>query len=75
MGSTTLKTISMSCSGKANLNTDQIARALRPRRRVGFFAHLARDRKRLIDIEDVERLFHLVVEAAPKCARILEALA
>src|SRR5262245_33164061 len=44
---------------------DQIAGALRPRRGVGFFAHLARDRKRRIDIEDIERLFHYMVE---RCA-------
>src|SRR6476469_2450377 len=32
---------------------DQIASALRPRLGVGFFAHLARDCKRLIDIDDI----------------------
>src|SRR3954466_348188 len=43
---------------------NQIAGALRPRLGVGFFAHLARDRKRLIDIEDIERLFHHMVEGS-----------
>src|SRR4029453_8137231 len=46
--------------------TDQIAGALRPRRGVRFFAHLARDRKRLIDVDDIERLFHHVVEGGPE---------
>lgn len=54
---------------------DQIAGAPRPRHGVGFFVHLARDRKRRIDIEDIERLFHHVVEVAPKRARSFAALA
>src|SRR5262245_33331510 len=45
---------------------DQIAGAPRPRLGVGFFAHLARDRERRINIEDIERLFHHVVEARPE---------
>src|SRR4051812_42299625 len=50
---------------------DQIAGALRPRLGVGFFAHLARDCKRLIDIDDIERLFHYVVECGPKLCQDL----
>src|SRR3954447_6086012 len=50
---------------------DQIAGALRPRLGVGFFAHLARDCKRLIDIDDIERLFHYVVEGGPELCQNL----
>src|SRR3954453_772737 len=50
---------------------DQIAGALRPRLGVGFFAHLARDCKRLIDIDDIERLFHHVVEGGPELCQDL----
>src|SRR5436309_5161965 len=50
---------------------DQIARALRPRLGVGFFAHPARDCKRLIDIDDIERLFHHVVEGGPESCQAL----
>src|SRR5262249_32778635 len=45
---------------------DQIAGALRPRRGVGFFAHLAGGHKRRIDVENIERLFHHVVEGRPE---------
>src|SRR3954465_9217215 len=50
---------------------DQIAGALRPRLGVGFFAHLARDCKRLIDIDDIECLFHYVVEGGPELCQDL----
>src|SRR3954452_24261587 len=50
---------------------DQIAGALRPRLGVGYFAHLARDCKRLIDIDDIERLFHYVVEGGPELCQDL----
>src|SRR4051812_17054619 len=50
---------------------DQIARALRPRPGVGFLAHPARDCKRLIDIEDIECLFHHVVEGGPESCQDL----
>src|SRR3954469_23818532 len=52
-------------------HADQIARALRPRPGVGFLAHPARDRKRLIDIDDIERLFHHVVEGGPESCQDL----
>src|SRR3954469_25551734 len=52
-------------------HADQIARALRPRLGVGFLAHPARDRKRLIDIDDIEGLFHHVVEGGPESCQDL----
>jgi hypothetical protein len=71
-----LKAISMSCSGKASLDTQSDAGALRPCHGVGVFTHLARDRKRCIDIEDIECLFyHTWSRVAPKRARSFAAVA
>src|SRR3954453_16576372 len=52
-------------------HADQIAGALRPCLGVGTFAHLARECKRLNDIEDIERLFHHVVEGGPESCQDL----
>src|SRR3954451_6497898 len=52
-------------------HADQIAGALGPRLGVGFLAHLAGDCKRLIDIDDIERLFHHVVEGGPESCQDL----